>query len=74
MDYFLWAIQRCFEKGEHRYLDLIWPKVGLILDRDDMRKSGAGEYFPRKRPIRRAFEKGQRGRAVRERNKKSQRI
>lgn len=50
-DYFLWAVQRCFERGEHRYIDLIWPKVGLIVDRDDLRKSKSGEYYPRKRPI-----------------------
>lgn len=23
VDYFLWAMQRCFERGEHRYLDLL---------------------------------------------------
>ncbi len=51
VDYFLWAIQRCFERGEHRYLDLLWPKVGLIIDKDDTRQSGAGEYYTRKRPI-----------------------
>jgi len=50
-DYFLWAIQRCFEKGEHRYLDFVWSKVALVLDRDDTRKVGTGEYYPRKRPI-----------------------
>ena len=51
VDYFLWATQRCFEKGEHRFLDLVWPKVALIVDRDDTRKYGAGEYYHRKRPI-----------------------
>ena len=51
VDYFLWAIQRRFERGEHRYLDLLWPKVGLIIDKDDIRQSGAGEYYTRKRPI-----------------------
>lgn len=51
VDYFLWATQRCFERGEHRYLDLVWPKVALITDRDDTSKSPTGEYYPRKRPI-----------------------
>ena len=51
VDYFLWATQRCFERGEHRYLDLLWDKVGLIIDRDDTRQSGAGEYYPRRRTI-----------------------
>ncbi len=51
VDYFLWATQRCFERGEHRYLDMLWEKVGLIVDRDDTRQSPAGEYYKRKRPI-----------------------
>jgi Protein of unknown function (DUF3800) len=55
VDYFLWATQRCFERGEHRYLDLIWPKVALVIDRDDTRKSPTGEYYPRKRPIAEGF-------------------
>jgi hypothetical protein len=50
-DYFLWAVQRCFERGEHRFLDLIWEKVGLIIDRDDTRQRPTGEYYPRKRPV-----------------------
>jgi len=55
VDYFLWAVQRCFERGEHRYLDLIWDKVGLIIDRDDTRTRHTGEYYPRKRPIPHGF-------------------
>ena len=51
VDYFLWALQRCFEKDEHRYLDLMWEKTGLIVDRDDDRRSGAGEYYTRRRPL-----------------------
>lgn len=54
-DYFLWATQRCFERGEHRYLDLVWEKVGLIIDRDDTRKRGTGEYYTRKRAIKEGF-------------------
>jgi hypothetical protein len=54
-DYFLWATQRCFERGEHRFLDLIWDKVGLIIDCDDTRQRGTGEYYPRKRPIQPGF-------------------
>lgn len=60
-DYFLWALQRCFERGEHRFLDLVWDKVGLIIDRDDTRQRPTGEYYPRKRPIAPGFrEVGQR--------------
>ncbi|WP_164100612.1 hypothetical protein [Candidatus Laterigemmans baculatus] len=54
-DYFLWSVQRCLERSEHRYLDLLWPKIGLIVDRDDTRKSGAGEYYSRKRQIHQGF-------------------
>lgn len=50
-DYFLWAVQRCFERGERRYLDLIWPKVALLIHRDDTRLTPAGEYYTRKRPL-----------------------
>lgn len=51
VDYFLWTVQRCFERGERRYLDFLWDKVGLIIDRDDTRKNGAGEYYTQKHLI-----------------------
>lgn len=50
VDYFLWALQRRFERNESRYLDLLWPKVGLVIDID----SGSdpyGSYYTRERPI-----------------------
>lgn len=50
-DYFLWALQRCFECRERRFLDLLWSKVGLILDRDDTESKGTGEYYGRREPI-----------------------
>lgn len=55
VDYFLWAVQRCFERGEHRYLNLIWDKVGLIIDRDDMRRRPTGEYYNQRRPLQEGF-------------------
>jgi len=54
-DYFLWATQRCFERAEHRYLDLLWDKVGLVIDWDDRRRNMAGEYYTRKRVIPEGF-------------------
>ena len=54
-DYFLWATQRCFERGEHRYLNLLWDNVGLIVDRDDTRERQTGEYYSRKRVIEEHF-------------------
>lgn len=49
-DYCLWALQRLFMKGEDRFLGLLWPKVGLILDADDVSEKPYGTYHTRKRP------------------------
>ncbi len=42
VDYFLWALQRFYERGEARFLDFIWPQTLEILDLDvrPMKKSG----------------------------------
>lgn len=48
-DYCLWALQRVFTKGEDRFLSLIWPKVGLIVDADDTSEKPYGTYHTRKR-------------------------
>jgi len=47
-DYCLWALQRLFTKGEDRFLSLIWPKVGLIVDADDTSEKPYGTYHTRK--------------------------
>lgn len=49
-DYCLWALQRLFTRGEDRFLSLIWPKVGLIVDADDTSEKPYGTYHTRKRP------------------------
>ena len=49
-DYCLWALQRLFTKGEDRFLSLIWPKVGLIVDADDISEKPYGTYHTHKRP------------------------
>jgi hypothetical protein len=49
VDYCLWALQRVYERGEDRFLNLLQSKVGLIHDYDDVRKSGAGEYYNKSR-------------------------
>lgn len=61
VDYFLWATQRCFERGERRYLDLLWEKVGLIVDRDDTRQKGTGEYYTRRHPLPAEFHRDEEG-------------
>lgn len=50
VDYCLWALQRLFTKEEDRFLSLIWPKVGLIVDADDTSENPYGSYHSRKRP------------------------
>lgn len=49
-DYCLWALQRLFTKGEDRFLSLIWPQVGLIVDADDTSERSYGTYHTRKHP------------------------
>ena len=34
VDYYLWALQRFYERGETRYLDFIWPQTLEIIDLD----------------------------------------
>ncbi len=49
-DYALWAIQRCYERGEARFLEALWPKVSLIHDVDDTDGAPYGKYLTRKGP------------------------
>lgn len=50
-DYALWALQRCYEKAEDRFLRAIWQKVSLIHDVDDLSGKHYGSYFTRKSPL-----------------------
>jgi hypothetical protein len=34
VDYFLWSLQRFYEKREDRFLSVLWPQVGEITDLD----------------------------------------
>ena len=47
-DYALWALQRCYEKGEARFLRALWQKVSLIHDVDDPNGKSYGSYLSRK--------------------------
>lgn len=50
-DYCVWALQRCYEKHEPRFLNAIWPKISLIQDVDDPEgRKGYGTYLSRKVP------------------------
>ena len=44
-DYCLWALQRCYEKHEDRFLRAIWPKVSVIHDVDDPNGKRYGTYY-----------------------------
>ena len=44
-DYFLWALQRLYERRESRFLDMMWPQVGEI--RDLHLGDAAGVFFRR---------------------------
>jgi hypothetical protein len=50
-DYFLWALQRLYERGEDRYIDLLWSSCRLINDCDDARQAKTGVYYTQKRPL-----------------------
>lgn len=48
VDYYLWALQRFYERGETRYLDFIWPQTLEIIDLDAPRakkRGGAASDF-----------------------------
>lgn len=51
VDYFLWALQRTFEKHEDRFLRLLWPQCSLVIDADDSREKGYGRYYTKQRPL-----------------------
>ena len=53
-DYFLWALQRLYERREDRYVQFLWESFSLVHDLDDMRRASYGEYYTKKRPLTRA--------------------
>lgn len=54
VDYFLWALQRTFERREDRFLELLWPQCSLIVDADDKRLAEYGAFYSRRKPLRAA--------------------
>ncbi|TWT33907.1 hypothetical protein KOR34_37430 [Posidoniimonas corsicana] len=51
VDYFLWALQRFYERDEDRFLNLIWAQAGLVHDVDDTRERGYGVYYTQANPL-----------------------
>ena len=50
-DYFLWALQRLYERGEERYVRLWWPSFRLVMDLDDQSERAYGTYYTQKKPL-----------------------
>lgn len=61
VDYFLWALQRAYERGEDRYIRFVWPAVGVVHDVDDTREAAYGVYYNKKRPLNAAVLKASHG-------------
>ncbi len=51
VDYFLWTLQRLYEKSEERYLEVLWPRFRLVVDIDDTSGAEYGTYYTQKRPL-----------------------
>ena len=51
VDYFIWALQRLYERGEDRYLTYLWQAFGLVHDIDDTTKTDYGVYYTQNRPL-----------------------
>jgi hypothetical protein len=50
-DYFLWALQRLYERHEERFVTLLWPLVSLVHDVDDTHEARYGVYYTKKKPL-----------------------
>lgn len=51
VDYFLWAVQRAFERHEDRFLRVLWSQCSLVIYADDTREKDYGRYYTRPRPL-----------------------
>jgi hypothetical protein len=51
VDYFLWALQRLYERAEERYWEYVAGKVSLVHDVDDTRTHEYGEYYTKRNPL-----------------------
>lgn len=51
-DYFCWAVQRVFERGEVRYYNFLKDRVSLVVDLyDSARYLNSGNYYSPKKPL-----------------------
>ena len=54
VDYFLWALQRLYERDEDRYWETIRSRAKVVYDRDDTRTAPYGVYYTPEKPLTRA--------------------
>ena len=45
IDYYLWTLQRLYERNEDRFFNLLKKDFRLIIDLDDTRNKPYGEYY-----------------------------
>ena len=50
-DYFLWSLQRLYERHEERYVEYLWPAYRVVHDLDDTRKAPYGAIYTQKKPL-----------------------
>jgi hypothetical protein len=50
-DYFLWSLQRFYERKEDRFIRLLWQAFKLVRDLDETSKHTYGEYYTQKKPL-----------------------
>ena len=51
VDYFIWALQRLYERGEERYVNYLGHTFRLVHDIDDRREAGYGVRYTQKKPL-----------------------
>jgi hypothetical protein len=51
VEYFLWALQRFYEKEEDRFWRFVWPKVRVVVDLDDTREHSFGTIYTPQKPL-----------------------
>lgn len=51
VDYYLWALQRFYERREERFLGLIWPQVVEIHDLDRVEEGKRGMFYTKRKPL-----------------------
>jgi hypothetical protein len=50
-DYYLWVVQRLFERREDRFFNLLAKDFDVIMELDDRRNNQTGEWYDRGNPI-----------------------